>query len=1132
MLKGHSTGEGGHQISRWFEYLVIALAIAFLIISISQPAKAQVLYGSIVGEVTDSTGAVVPGAAVMATAIETDVTHNTTTNGAGLYTFSAIPAGTYDVSISAPGFSTFNTQKIVLRINTVVRVDATLQVGAKTTTVTVLAEGTLLQTDKTDTHTDITARELADLPQATRTYEGILALVPGVAPPNFSWMTTSGGSFVNPGKGEVIAANGTSNEGTDVRIEGVSDVTPWIQFFTSLVPSTEAIETVNMVTNSPDFSQGLASGATINVTIKSGTNHFHGEVYEFNLNNGMMTRPFFTPVNFREPKNIDNTFGATLGGPIKKDKLFFFAAYEEDLLRQASGEYATVPTAAMLAGDFSATGTTIYNPNTGNPDGTGKIPFSGASLVGNISPIIEKLLVEVPAPNTSAFGTYSNNFFGTMPTRYTLGKLDTKVDWNISSKLRIFGRFDDQPFKIGQHAILGDELGVLNEAGSPTINQSGGDTAVTAGATYTVTPNFVVDGSWGFTRYNAVSSPWGTNQRYTRDTLGIPGTNLGPLPGGGGMARFYFTGNFTEYGEEGAYTNYTDPVLGYAANATWVRGSHTLKFGINLFQEHMNHIEPGPDSLYFTGGVTALNGGPAPNQFNTYADFELGLPTSWNNAFQLFTPITWRGWGDSLYVGDKWAVTRKITFSYGTGWEYYPVSTHKGYGPEWYNFSTHVYEVCGYGGIPKGCGIRVAKDLFAPKVGIAYRPTETVVIRAGYALSYEQANDGRDTLYAYPETLGYTASSANPFVPVGTLTAGIPILPTPDYSQGVVPLPAGASFEVEPAKFVRGYTQSYNLTAQKRFGQWLAQVAYVGSHNIKGHAREDINYGLVGGGPASDVNAQYFGTVQDAEIEPQMSSDYNSLQAILQRHFANGLQLNANYTYSKWIGICCSTNADGGDEIPIPQYYNLNRAVEPGDVRHIFNFLAMYQLPFGKGKHYVNQGGAGSAILGGWQLNTVLTSHSGSPFSIGADGTSLNAPGSTQRADQVKPQVALPHTLNQWFDPYAFAPVTTARFGTADYDSVYGPGGTNLDLSLFRSFRLSERFSLQFRGECFNLTNTPHFANPGSYVSSVQYATNPDGSPNFSNIVNLNGFDQITSTNASNRFTDQRYFRLGVKILF
>jgi len=332
-------------------------------------------------------------------------------------------------------------------------------------------------------------------------------------------------------------------------------------------------------------------------------------------------------------------------------------------------------------------------------------------------------------------------------------------------------------------------------------------------------------------------------------------------------------------------------------------------------------------------------------------------------------------------------------------------------------------------------------------------------------------------------------------------------------------LPVGATFITSPKNFVRGYTQSMNLTVERELGKgWSGQIGYVGTHTLHEHTRANINYGLPGQGAASQpffngTNATGI-TAAETEILPLEAMHYNSLQSTLRHQFSNGYQLGVAYTWSKWIGLCCDPNGDGAPNIPIPQYFNLNRSLMPGDRTHNIEIGGVAELPFGKDKMFLSHGMA-AAIAGGWQLNTVMSIVSGAPFSVSADATSLNAPGSTQRANQVKPNVAIlhGHGSNPYFDPTAFTTVTTATFGTASFDSLRGPGFANTDLGLFRSFLIREHYTLQARVEVLNVTNTPHFANPSAQVGTSSY-------------------DTTFATAPTSRTTDERYVRLGVKMQF
>jgi hypothetical protein len=320
--------------------------------------------------------------------------------------------------------------------------------------------------------------------------------------------------------------------------------------------------------------------------------------------------------------------------------------------------------------------------------------------------------------------------------------------------------------------------------------------------------------------------------------------------------------------------------------------------------------------------------------------------------------------------------------------------------------------------------------------------------------------------------------------------------------------------------------QSANLTIQKSLpAGFVASAGYVGTKTIKQHTRYNINHGQVGGGAASQPYFRILGTSAALRIiKPFVDMSYHPFQTTLDRRFSNGVALQAAFTRSKWMGFCCSESGDGEPAIAIPELRFLTRSVMNADRPNNFRMSALAELPFGRGKRYLKSGAA-AWIAGGWQINGVFSKYSGAPFSVTAAGASLNAPGSTQRADLVKRSVAKFNQPGSFFDPLAFAPVTEVRFGTAGFNLLRGPGVTNLDTSLFRDFAVTERFKVQVRAEALNFTNTPHFGNPGANVSNLQL--NPDGS-----VRSLGGFTQITGVSAPSRITDERYFRFGLRIGF
>jgi hypothetical protein len=1083
-----------------------------ILASITQYTQAQVLYGTLVGGVKDSSDAMVPGATVTIVQTETKNTRTTTTNSDGTYTLSTVPTGTYLITITKEGFKAFQATDVVVSLNTEVRVDAALQVGQSSQTISVTADEALLQTDRADVHEQLTSESLQTLPQPTRIYEGLIGLMPGVAPP-----TAFTGVSNNPMRSFQIHANGTNGSGTLVRIDGVSSQNPFVQYFSTAVPSTDAIQTVNVVTASSGADQGMADGAAINVQIKSGTNQFHGSLYLYQISNLFAAKPYFLPAGNRLTKLIDSDTGGTIGGPIIRNKLFFFTSYEGDFLHNGNPNIVTIPTDAIRTGNMSGSPTSIYDPATGAADGSGRTPFANNMIPADrISSISQAVVALIPQPNIPGAGL-SNNYYVNTPQYYKLQRVDSKVDYIATQKLHFFGRYSEYPYSSTWPTVFGPILSGQNS----NAYENGNIYALSFSGTYIPTAHLVIDGVYGFTHTLQHYGPPQANVKYGSDVLGIPGTNLGALPYAGGFPRFNATG-YAGYGENYPAATYDDPLYEFAGNATWTKGKHTVRFGMDVIRQHMDHIGVGPTGFTFTGGATSLKGGAAANQFNSFADLLLGLPNTSANAFQP-NFATLRTWQINPYVTDQWQVTEKLTFAIGTGWEYYPVPTRADRGIEYFDFPTKQFRICGEGPNSIDCGIHVQKTLFSPRIGAAYRVTSNDVVRAGYSLNPEQINMYRDGIGSYPESLSSSYSGANSYSAVNPIAQGIPVgtLPT-DLSSGVLALPPGVTFVTSPKNFIRGYLQSYNLTVEHDFGHsWIAQAGYVGTHTVHQHTRYDVNYGLPGQGAASQpfYNGTYGTGITGTEtvIYPYESMNYNSLQSTLKHRFREGSNLQVAYTWSRWMGICCDPNGDGGPapEIPIPQYFYLNYAVMPGDRTNNLQIAGVAVLPFGKDKQFLSTGVA-SAIAGGWQLNAVLGFYSGAPFSVAADGTSLNAQGSTQRANQIKPNVAIYKATGNnkpYFDTSAFAPVTTPTFGTASYDSLRGPGFANADVGLFRSFNLLDWLSMQARAEVMNVTNTPHFANPNSNVST-------------------GGFGTITATSPGSRINDERYVRLGLKFQF
>src|SRR5262245_21212563 len=415
---------------------------------------AQVLYGSIVGNVTDESGGAVPGATVTITHRETGASRDTVTDSAGFYRFPTVQSGTYTVNIALTGFRTFSRSDVPVTLNNPTRVDAALQVGELSEMVMVTASSPLLQTERAEGRAELKEREFVNLPVSlNRNYQYLFRVLPGFTPPAEAHSVPS-----NPSRALVFNVNGASRSSNNIRIDGVSTTNIWLPHVAAYVPALESLETVNVVTSSFDAEQGLAGGSAINAQIKSGTNNFRGSAFEYHTNEDLRTRNYFAPPGTPKGEWKYNQYGGTLGGPISRNKLFFFASYEGTRDEQMLNRTVSVPTAALRRGDLSAAPNPIYDPFTGNANGSGRTAFQGNIIPADrIDPTARQLLALLPLPNLSTTGE-TNNYFAHAPFILNRWTLDTKVNWVANSKTNVFGRFSVLDFWTENGTNFGPEL--------------------------------------------------------------------------------------------------------------------------------------------------------------------------------------------------------------------------------------------------------------------------------------------------------------------------------------------------------------------------------------------------------------------------------------------------------------------------------------------------------------------------------------------------------------------------------------------------------------------------------------------------------------------------------------------------
>ncbi len=1089
-----------------------------------EAAWAQVLYGTMVGNITDPTKAVIPGAGITITNKNTNQTHESVSNDRGAYTFTNLQPGVYTLKVSLQGFKEYVKENIEVTVNNIARVDVALEVGSRSEMVTVSAEATQLQTDKADVHKELSTKEVTNLPLgAYRNYQSLIDLVPGSTPAAFQ-----NASVDTPARSLTTNINGVGRFNNNTRLDGALNIMPWLPHHAAYVAPQESIQTVNISTNSFDAEQGLAGGAAITVQTKSGTNEIHGVGFLYHRNNVFDAKNFFTPQTSEAPKYLLSMYGGNVGGPIIKDKLFFFANYDGMRDRQNYSAFYTVADEAMRRGDFSATGTKIYDPATGDPlTGKNRTAFANSTIPDSrISSVARQMLALQPLPNLSG---YTNNFYTSAPRVFNRDMYDFKGDWVRSPKNTIWFKYSLMNSMVQSQYSFGDAGGSAlspdGGAGKGTVRVHVG----TIGGYYAVTPRFLLDGTIGMTRYvNSVRQPdFGTN--FGLDVLHIPGTN-GPDPRQSGKPYFSISG-YSSLGMTDTWVpvDRHDYTYTYTANASWSKGKHDIRFGPDISRYGMNHWQPesgnGPRGTFtFNGGATALNGGPSTNRFNGMADFLLGLPQQVQKSLQFYDPMSTREWQIAMYFRDRWQVTSNLTLSLGIRWEYYPLMDRGFHGLERYDPDTNKMYIGGLGGVDWNADTTVSKKLFAPRFGLAYRLGTDGVMRAGYGITYDPYNLGRPMRSPYPAVIQFSVQGPTTYIPYGPIMNGIPTIPTPDISQGVIDIPGTISTNTLPkGMFNRGYVQSWNLTYERPLPlNFVGSVGYVGTKaiNIVSGTQWPINNSLPGTGQAGRPLYQKFGrSVNTNILQPWTGSNYHSLQTSLERRLTAGLMLKTVYTWSHSID---NNATDYTFYFALPEYLDRNRGSSGFDRRHNFRTAFIYELPWGPGRTWAKSGIVG-AIAGGWQINGIFSSVSGTPFTVGTSGSSLNAAGSNQVADQVMENVEKLGNIGvgvPFFDPNAFRPVTAVRFGNSGRNTLYGPGMVNLDFGIFRAFKITEGKELQFRAESFNLTNTPHFNNPSASASDM--SLNADGS-----IKSTGNFMSITGARA-----DQRTFRFGLRFSF
>jgi hypothetical protein len=1121
-------------------------------------ASAQAIYGEITGTVTDPSGAVVPGARVTTHDVDRGVDYVVTGNSSGNFTQTHLLPGHYNVRISATGFADYAVDAVV-QVDSTTRITAEMQVGGSTQTVSVTGEAPLLKTDRADVSNTLTANQLGKLPILDRNITTLLVALPGGS------LTSQGtASSENQEADQQTPVNGQLGYSNGFLLDGTENHSN-ILGLSVIVPNPDTLEEFKVTSSNYDARFGNASGAMIEGSTKSGTNQFHGSAFEYLRNDFFNAADPFTGID--APIRW-NQFGGTLGAPIIKNKLFAFFGYQGTRRDISGAIITTVPTVAERSGDLTALlgpyicadGSTsssgcanpayvpttagtrtaaragmIFDPATGNPDGSGRQAFSKNGQVNMITPApqMTTLLGYLPAPNFGAPGQIFNNYATTVADVSNADQYDGRIDYNLRDKHHIFGRYSLASFTLNGPGAFGLEAGGPAGPSNFAGNSQAQNQSLAVGYTYNITPTLIADFRFGFYRYRVHNLPNGYGTTPALDA-GLLGLNRG-APDTSGMPAFYVNGNGGfNFGYSLGVNNCnclldeTENQFQWVSNWTKQAGNHTVEWGADIRRAQQKRID---SSTHRAGEVTFNDSQTGSLDIDTLANgnattggglasFLLGYPGSFvqqNTGPGLYPSL--RQTRLFFFGQDAWRATPKLTITYGLRYEnYIPQVAAKPGSAGTFDPTTGEVVVAGFGNVPRNMGIQAYNLGFAPRLGIAYQAAPTWVIRAGYGRSFNAAGVG--AVWAQNPEIDPPVQFVQNLNPPNPYTTAIPTFLTsghvpaavPDFTSGRYPLPPGVSvyFFFDPLSSYRiPLSDAWNFSVQHQIVPTLTlEAAYVG--NVGRHLFLNLNRNQAYPGPGDFDARRPFDKYGDTQAIYSVcncdNSDYNSLQVKAQKRFSHGLDFLVAYTWSKTF-----TNGQGG--YGFADNYDVRADHGPAnfDRTNAVTILHNWDLPFGKGRAFMNNSNkVVQAVAGGWRFSGVSTLYSGVAFTPTiSNAPNVNADFNYFRPDVIgDPNVPNP-SANLWFNPAAYtAPQQLYRNGDAGKGSLRGPASYVFNLSLAKSFMITENKSLELRWENFNALNHVNLNLPNS-------------------TVDVSGAGQITST-----FSPMRQMQLGLHFRF
>jgi len=1074
------------RISRAALCAVVTLASNF-----SLPLRAQVnATATFTGQVTDQSGAAIVGATVKITSQDTGIVITRQTSSDGNYTVPLLKAGTYSIEVTASGFAPNTRKNITLQIQQVGQEDFKLTVGGVDQQVTVEGGAPLLNTETTELGNVINRESTEQLPLNGRNFSQLGLLVPGTAPGPIGGIRTQGNGNETQRAGAEIVANGSRGSFNLFMIDGLDDRDQSVGTV-KVFPNLESIEEFKVQIGNYD-AEFASGGAVVNVITRSGSNQIHGSAFEFLRNKDLNSRQFFDGPS--EPPFQQNQFGFSVGGPIKKNKLFAFGDYQGLRIHTSSTSILTEPTAALRVGDFSSYPSsdhpvTIYNPTTFNATTNARTPFAGNQIpLTQLDPVAVNLLQILPLPNLP--GT-SNNFRVNNLAAQNQDQYDVRGDYVFSEKDSMFARATHGTATISfpnTQVLVNGQINPLAFAqGSATAGSLRTNNAPSNQATlqeiHQFSPNISNQIALGYTRFALAVAPLDESYNLA-SKLGLIGANTGP--DSGAMASISISG-----GSGYSASNQPEVVPQNTWQATdtvsWVHGAHSLRFGFSVDHNGFGFFQLGAPSgsLSFTGTYTnnpASSGGTGAG----YADFMLGLPVSSSKSL-LGSGIPYLSYTEyGSFVQDNWRVSSKLTVNLGLRWDLFtPVSERHDRLSDFF-LNSGTFALAGQSGVSATI-LGTQKHDFSPRLGIAYRVTEKTVVRAAFGLFYfnEQGVGGSSRLFInYPFAPTF-AVSCSATVPCLSTSTGIPAV----FSSNNLPTAV-----YQPTPNLTPNVAQYNFTVERQIiKSMVARAAYVGAKGDHLNINLDENVAVPGAG-AVPARRPYPGFGQVSAWEPRGPSDYNALQLSLEKRMSYGLSFLGAYTWGKSLDEGAGGNSSTGESrinIQNPQNLRADYGLSNFDIRQRFTLSTIYQVPFGHGRQFMsNANRLVDGIAGGWQISSILTLQGGMPFSISM-ATATDNTGTFQRPNRVC-DGNLPsgqQSIKEWYNLACFVAPPIYTFGNTGRNVLIGPALETWDLGTDKDFRINERVGLQFRAEFFNALNHPNFGLPNASSGSTAAGT-------------------------------------------